>query len=57
MKQFDIPISFAVQSTNEGRAENHLADFLRQAVREYGVEYGIVDFEYLEFVAGESGSS
>ena len=51
---FDIPITISVTSTNEDRAEQAVLDFLVQAIKEYGVEYGIKDFQYFEFVTQES---
>lgn len=54
---FDIPINFKVSTTNEAKAEKLVFDFLKLAMKEFGVEQQIVDFEYFEFVAKESGCS
>ena len=55
--QFDIPINVTVTATNEVKAEQQVLDFMVKAMKEYGVEYCVSDFEYFEFVAKEPSDS
>ena len=52
--KFDIPINISVYATNEQKAEQQVLDFLVKAIREYGVEHCVADFEYLDFIANEN---
>ena len=55
--EFDIPINVKVATTTEKRAEDAVFNFLRKAMRDYGTDDRIVDWEYLEFPVEESHSS
>ena len=57
MTHFDIPINISVYATNEQKAEQQVLDFMVKAIKEYGVEHCVADFEYFEFVAEESSNS
>lgn len=51
---FDIPINIKVEATNEFKAEELVFDFLKKAMKEFGNEQGITDWQYFEFIAKES---
>ncbi len=52
--KFDIPINVTVTATNETKAEQQVLDFMVKAMKEYGVECCVSDFEYLDFIANEN---
>lgn len=51
--KFDIPINIEVTSTNEQKAEQQVFEFLMASMKEFGIEFGIANFEYFEFLAKE----
>ena len=55
--KFDIPINISVTSENETKAEQRVLDFMVKAMKEFGVECDITDFEYFEFPVEESCNS
>ena len=55
--KFDIPINVTVTATNEVKAEQQVLDFMVKAMKEYGVEYCVSDFEYFEFIADKASDS
>jgi len=55
--KFDIPINISVTSENETKAEQRVLDFMVKAMKEFGVECGVTDFEYFEFPVEESCNS
>ena len=54
---FDIPINFKIEATTEEKAEAFLFDFLKMAMKEFGTEQKIVDWEYFDFISEESVSN
>lgn len=46
--QYEIPVLFVVQSTNEDRAEKQLIEFLMESTRDYGTDHRIADWELIE---------
>ena len=55
--KFDIPINITAIATNEQKAENQVMEFMIKAIREFGIEHRIADFQYYEFVTQESSDS
>jgi hypothetical protein len=52
----DIPINISVIANTESRAEVLVFDFLKKALKEFGAECSIVDFEYFEFIGNEDSN-
>ena len=48
--KFDIPLNITVVATNEQKAETQVMEFLIKAIREFGIEHRIADFQYFEFL-------
>lgn len=57
MKTFDIPINIKVIAKDEIKAEQLVFDFLKMAIKEFGVEQHIINWEYFEFLIEGSNSS
>lgn len=50
MAKFEIPVNIVVEADTEQKAELAVLDWLKDADREYGKHYRIVDWEYFEFM-------
>lgn len=55
--KFDIPINVSVLANNETQAERRVLVFLVKAIKEFGVEHSVTDFEYFEFIAEQYSRS
>lgn len=42
---YKVPIDIYIDSTNPARAEKELRDFMRDAIREFGPSYRVVEYE------------
>lgn len=49
LEAFDVgDVYFTVNALNEADAEHQVVQFMRIAVREYGKEYGIIDYDFTD---------
>lgn len=49
LEPYDIgDLYFTINASNAANAEHQLIQFLRIATREYGKEYGILDYDFIE---------
>lgn len=45
MKQYKVPIDFTIKADSPEEAKYRLEEFLLQAVNEFRLTYGIIDYE------------